>query len=206
METKLYFGPSKLQLVHPCGIRPDRFNRLVADGEMLPKVSVWAVLNQMTGHLRVSFEVASYQPLHVNESLSRGASQDGLWNWDVVEIFLQPNVSSPTYYEFVMSPLGQHFELEIFEPRVRTNPKFRSSARFHGFEVRNQGDQFFWNANMEIDLKTLGWKPETGRLKWNCFAILGNPSVSPGRSYWGLNLPEQAQPDFHLPKHFTALD
>ena len=201
MATDLILGPTPLGLVHPTQMREDRFGRLCVGGAELPRVTVVGRLETETGFFFCDFSIESKQPPFLNKELAIGVSQQGLWNWDVVEVFLQPNVSSSTYYEFVVSPLGQHFELEVFEPRRRVNPLFRSGARISA--VMGTGG---WRSSIKVDLRKIGWAPLTGRLKWNCFAILGQPDSAPGRSYWSLNLPEQTEPDFHLPQYFTPLD
>jgi hypothetical protein len=129
---------------------------------------------------------------NVNAKLPLGASQWGLWDWDVVEIFVRPS-SSPTYYEFQLSPLGQFFELEIFEPRKRFNREFKSGF---GHSVQTLGAG--WRAEFRIPLRELGWDGNPKHIVGNAFAILDDKP----RTYWSLYLPKQTKPDFHLPEYF----
>lgn len=145
--------------------------------------------------LVTSFEVRDQPPAFVNEALAIGSSQWGLWEYDVVELFLRVG-GAPTYYEFQVSPLGQFFELEVFEPRKRVNDKFSSGFTF---DVE-RASPTVWSARMRIPLKNLGWDERIESLRGNAFAILGEP-----RTYWSTGLPEQEAPDFHLPQYFIPL-
>ena len=82
--------------------------------------------------LRAEFVIEG--PTHTNPALPLGSPQWGLWEWDVVEVFVASTTASasgPTltpYYEYQVSPLGQHFELEILKPRVATNRAHRTNG------------------------------------------------------------------------------
>ncbi|MBI3542235.1 MAG: hypothetical protein HY075_03035 [Deltaproteobacteria bacterium] len=148
------------------------------------------------GRLSARFEVSG-QPSRVNAALPTDGPQWGLWDWDVVELFVAAS-KEPTYHEFQVSPLGQHFELEIFEPRKRFNRDFRSG--FTHSATRTADDR--WSAQLAIDLSKLGWTGERADVRGNAFAILGAPGA---KTYWSLSTPPQAKPDFHLPEHFKPL-
>jgi hypothetical protein len=145
---------------------------------------------------RARFEVSGSE-LNVNRELATGASQWGLWDWDVVELFMTARGSAARlpYYEFQVSPLGQYFELEVLEPRVRTNRSFVSGFR-HEAEVLGPDS---WRATLEIPLATLGWDGQPASLAGGAFAMTG---AKGRRAYWALNLPAQEKPDFHLPGFF----
>lgn len=149
------------------------------------------------GELQVDFEVRTPGPHFVNPALTGGVSHWGLWDWDVVELFL--SVSDECYYEFQVSPLGQFFELQIFEPRKRFDRTFHSpGARFTASSLTPQG----WCAQMRLPLQELRWDGNLRKLRGNAFAILGPPEQ---KTYWSLFLPQQARPDFHRPEFFQQL-
>ncbi len=149
------------------------------------------------GDLQVEFQVRTPEPLFVNPALTGKGSHWGLWDWDVVELFL--SVSDECYYEFQVSPLGQFFELQIFEPRKRFNRQFHSpGAKFTASSLTPDG----WNAQMRLPLQALRWDGNLRKLRGNAFAILGPPEK---KTYWSLFLPQQAQPDFHRPEFFQQL-
>jgi hypothetical protein len=179
---------TKLQLVHPAA-RPER-------------IEIEFEARLRGDRLEAVFDVRA-PALHANPQLGRDASQWGLWDWDVVELFLatEPGPAA-RYFEFQVSPLGQFFELEIFEPRKRFNRDFRSGFG-HGVELQADGwGDEHWQARMSIPLKTLGWRGNPADLRGNAFAILGEPSA---RTYWSLFLEPQQTPDFHLPDRFRPL-
>ena len=160
------------------------------------KVSVEFSLNET--YFTATFEVtAPYQT--TNPALSKSASQWGLWEWDVVEIFIAPHLANEKpakYFEFNVSPLGQFFELEIFRPRVDFNKNFRS-----GFIPKVSVVENKWTATLAIALTAIGFKKGM-TVSGNAFACLGKESE---RTYWSLFTPLQEQPDFHILEHFKPL-
>jgi hypothetical protein len=149
------------------------------------------------GLLRAEFRVEGPRP-RVNPALPVGVSQWGLWDWDVVEVFVSAGQANTPYLELQLSPLGQHVELLIHEPRRRWDAEFRSG--FRG-ETR-PWDGRAWTARFEVPLTPLGWNGDPVRVRGNFFAILGEPER---REYFSAFLPPQAQPDFHLPDRFRPL-
>lgn len=142
------------------------------------------------------FEVEGSQ-LVVNPDPPRGRSAWGLWETDVVEIFVRARAAEDRYFEFQVSPLGQHFELEIFEPRKRFNQDYASGGVFEA-QTAAKG----WSARIEVPLRALEWDGHRESLVGGAFACLGPKEA---RTYWGLWLPKQEKPDFHLPEHFRRL-
>lgn len=174
----------------------------------MPAVSTTAVAGVRMGvaleggggaqNLVACFDVYGHKP-RSNSALSLDRSQWGLWEWDVVELFVRANSRSPTYYEFQLSPLGQFFELEIFEPRKRFNQSFESGFRH---EVTPPDIEGRWRATFRIPLARLGWDGRPESIQGNGFAILGEPA---SKTYWSLHLPMQLKPDYHLPQYFRPL-
>jgi hypothetical protein len=165
-----------LKLVHPANIVKN--TAVSVDFELRDRALV------------ARFEVRGAAAPYVNKDLARDRSQHGLWDWDVVEVFVRPNPASSDYFEFQVSPLGQFFELQIHEPRKRVN------ARFHceGLEYSAY--------RLKIPLDPLGWDGRVESVTGGAFAILGEPRA---RTYWALFLPKQDTPDFHLPERFGRL-
>lgn len=168
-------------MVHPA-------ERPAAFGQARVEVQLHCTKTQLVAQ----FEVRE-QPIRANPAFSTESSQWGLWEWDVVELFVQASAAAPTYYEFQVSPLGQFFELEIFEPRKRFNRDFASGFRAHA-KTLSSAD---WNAELVIPLRAIGWDGDPQSLKGNAFAVLSS-------TYWSLFLPPQQKPDFHLPQYFKA--
>jgi hypothetical protein len=148
--------------------------------------------------LSARFQVRSARPVSSNPGLPSNQSQWGLWDWDVVELFVSCTPGRLPYYEFQVSPLGQHFELEIHEPRKRFNREFRSGFTYSARHLSG-GD---WDAEMSIPLTRLGWDGDPASITGNAFAILG---PSDARTYWSLFEGQQVKPDFHIPHRFHRL-
>lgn len=157
------------------------------------------------------FEVHAPLPLTINPKIPLGSSGKeawGLWETDVVEVFVSTRNESDKkgYWEFQISPLGQTFQLRVFEPRLRTSFEEKS-----GFSGRSQiVTPFHWRATLEVPLPLNGFDQRQragtesvgSELIGGAFACLG---PSDQRSYYGLFLPPQEKPDFHLPKYFGPL-
>jgi hypothetical protein len=148
--------------------------------------------------LSARFKIRSDGPASVNPKFATGGSQWGLWEWDVVELFVSCSSSRLPYYEFEVSPLGQFLELEILEPRKTVNRDFESGLTHL---VRRSGPNE-WEAEIGIPLDRLGWNGDPKTVSGNAYAILG-PKES--RTYWSLFLEQQEKPDFHLPQLFKPL-
>lgn len=169
-----------------------------AEKVKIPNSSVQVTWDAKPGFLNVEFRVQSPEAIRTHDEFPEG--NWGLWEFDVVELFIRA-VGTHPYYEFQLSPLGQPFELEITEPRKIWNTHYRS--RFKGSaQVLNDKE---WTASFEIPLDSLGAYVETCTslaLEGNFFAILGSPGA---RTYWSAFLPEQEQPDFHTPQYFKKI-
>lgn len=179
----------KLKLIYPEDCR-----------EQLPQVSFKSSI--FRDDLCFEFEVRAKE-LFTNATLPHEKPAWGLWDWDVVEVFIQPNLFKTDYYEFQLSPLGQFFELEIFEPRVSWNDHFRSNLKVES-QVEDKNDFYLWLAKLSVPKSVLGLMASTveNELKGNAFAILGSAE---NRTYWSLHGPRQSVPDFHRPQYFGKL-
>ncbi len=143
--------------------------------------------------LEVSFEVEN-----LNKTWNTSNKFDhlpmrnwGLWDNDVVELFLQPrssinDVNAP-YFEFQVSPLNQRFQLVIFEPRkVFFTPMIEFFASISVLEKNKWKITFvvpkFWTEKY---------------LYMGMFACLGKD-----REFFSANLNPESKPDFHRPELF----
>ncbi|MFZ4713546.1 MAG: hypothetical protein ACOYL6_07540 [Bacteriovoracaceae bacterium] len=124
----------------------------------------------------------------------------GLWNYDVVEAFLQvrntvDEVRAP-YVEVQVSPLNQSFNLIITEPRkIYYTPlelKFAHQVKLFETEAA-----YGFQANLSLEL------PWRGKFYFgNFFACLG---YGENREYFALNPNHESAPDFHRPELFASL-
>ena len=115
---------------------------------------------------------------------------DGLWNYDVVEIFLVGPVGG--YIELEFGPHGHYLGYELDGPRSVV-------GRFNleHYQTNILGDRWLGQATLNLR------KVPNQVVKWNAFAIFGEPSQ---RSHMCMSpLPGNA-PDFHQPAHFPVWD
>ncbi|WP_156108965.1 hypothetical protein [Hymenobacter sp. APR13] len=137
---------------------------------------------------------------NVNPSYSRTRYRDnwGLWEHDVVELFLQarpyPDVTSGPYLELQLSPLGQPFALVVEEP-VRRYAAPETLAFLH----ENVPGEASWRVRVAVQVP--GYAPGAP-LFGNLTACLGPAEA---RTYWGLQLNAGPEPDFHRPTDFRQL-
>lgn len=157
-----------------------------------------AAIHLEGSRLSARFQVRSARPISCNPDLPLNQPQWGLWDWDVVELFVSCTPGRLPYYEFQVSPLGQHFELEIHEPRKRFNRDFRSGFSYAARRLSATD----WDAEMCVSLDRLGWNGDPASVTGNSFAVLGPREA---RTYWSLFEEQQLKPDFHLPERFHPL-
>ncbi len=121
----------------------------------------------------------------------------GLWNFDVVEAFLQMRSSetelNAPYLEIQVSPLNQPFALIITEPRkVFHAPENLVMETFVELDEKN------WKAEFKV---TLPEEIKGTHLYGGFFACLGNGP----REFYALEPNLEAAPDFHRPDLFLSL-
>lgn len=199
----LYSKVFPLNLVHPhaglrCGFQDTKY-KLVAE----------VVLNNNSLDFLLSVE--NYQQPSRLHPASNRSSVPGLWDYDVLEVFLQVEQN---YFEFQLSPINQFFELEVIQPRVKTNAHFKSGF-VHYSHVQNRRWQALFRFNQTALQSMFGSIAFDmillERIKAGFFAILDCPTcVATGqldaeRLYYASFLPVQDKPDFHLPNFFKRL-
>lgn len=126
----------------------------------------------------------------------RGKSIWGLWDYDVVEVFIQyrhtfDEVSSP-YFELQLSPHNQKFSLLIHEPR-----RVYCSPLDLDWTSKSKLDQQLWNAEFKLTDPRF---QEIENLYFGAFAILGQDS----RQHYSLT-PKDRVIDYHRPQNFLKL-
>jgi hypothetical protein len=128
-----------------------------------------------------------------------------LWNFDVVEIFLQwrrnPLDFTAPYLECELSPDGNKLSLIIIRPRKRTATPWQWD-----YEFKHTKTDILWKAQLNIpiprDLPIMKETTSYPLLYGGAFACLG-----PGdkREYYALRPNAEDRPDFHRPELFIPL-
>lgn len=121
----------------------------------------------------------------------------GLWEYDVVEVFITKDKNPNHYLELQVSPLNQKLALEIFEPRKvfeKTNP--------HGVEVQAEATQVGFKANFTIPLNIIPGEEKI--VKANFHACLHNKEQNK-TYYFSMQANPETKADFHRPEYFVTL-
>lgn len=148
--------------------------------------------------LVVMFKVKTDSAFKVDEKFSKDSFDNwGLWETDVVELFIQPRISEDSsanpYFEFQVSPLGQPFALSITKPREEYE-LIKSSA----VKIFTQVDGHVWTSRFVIPSEFLN----SENVYLGLFACLGDGK----REFFGTNIDPEGRLDFHKPNRFIALE
>lgn len=119
----------------------------------------------------------------------------GLWDYDVVEVFISFSQNTP-YLEFQLSPLGQVFLLEIYRPRDDFKYPEHNLIQSE-IKVSEKG----WSFSMNIPLLQIpGYSKER-----NISDLYLNFHGCFFQEFLSLHLDPLDQPDFHRPNDFISL-
>jgi len=125
-----------------------------------------------------------------------------LWDRDVAEVFLQPDLSSPhRYWEFETSPNGMWIDLDIDldkPPGHKGNPQSRMKSR-----VNVDKKEKVWTAEIALPMEKLApnFDPQTD-WRVNFFRVEGPAEPRFYSSWQPTGTPK---PSFHVPEAFGKL-
>jgi hypothetical protein len=151
----------------------------------------------------LSWDLRTCEPLRVPSSPP--GFTDGLWQHDVVELFLAPAAlpeGPPRYLELEAGVAGHWLALSLSDVRVR-----RAELRDAGVAVRSEvsADGARWEGLMRVPLREIvavaGAPPWRGLIA----AVLGGGSPNAERCYLTSHALPGERPDFHQPRRWVAL-
>ena len=158
-----------------------------------PEVSVDYCIKK--GILQVEFQIKGHKNYFDSDQFSLiGWENWGLWNYDVVELFLTKSPLGP-YLEVQASAVGQKFALKVIKPRVETQKITGLDC-----EVESSVDSDGFRVNFTLNCDEI--PGEGSELYGNFHACLGEAAK---RNYYYLFLYSQARPDVHRPDLFKKL-
>lgn len=146
-------------------------------------------------HLLVEFDVITHKMYTNNKYTQESWDNWGLWDTDVVEVFIKKDALNLEYLELQVSPLNQKFALLIKKPREDFS---KASPKFTKIESLKTDKGF--RARFVIDYKDI--PGEGNELFANFHACLGPTDK---REYFSFNLNPEANPDFHRPEYFKSI-
>jgi hypothetical protein len=147
--------------------------------------------------------VCPYRKLNLRPSPSTTTETNGLWNWDVAEIFIGSDYHDiRRYKEFEISPQGEWTDLDI----NLDNPHHEDGWTWNsGFQVAARIDRKkkIWYGAMRIPLAAIDPKaPQAGsRLRVNLFRSQG-PLADKKLLAWQAPMSDT----FHVPERFGELE
>lgn len=148
-------------------------------------------------HLYLSARVG-FTALNVDQGRPTTEKSHGLWDHDVVELFVSPTTSGAPYVECEASPLGQWLDYRIEEPRVRVDREFQS-----GMRLRARLEERAFEIELALPFTALGGPPVPGaRWRANVYVAQG-PSHARRHLAWSPT--RTPTPDFHVPARFGWL-
>lgn len=160
---------------------------------------VVALLKEDAENYQFNFSVKkkSMTNWNTNPSFSTYKNDNyGLWEYDVVEVFIQSRSHSGSdstpYMEIQVSPLGQAFQLKIVEPRKKT--LYPPSLNW-AFSPTFSQDKNIWSVDINVAKSNFTEEIIYG----NLCACLG-PKES--RNFFALAAGAEPAPDFHRPGDF----
>lgn len=149
--------------------------------------------------------ICPYRSLNVFLPSQRDRPRRGLWDRDVVEMFLGDDWDDIRHYrEFEVAPTGDWIDLAIDLDRQRFDAEWRSGWKMVS---RIDEDAKIWYAAGQIPLKAVSRKPVLPGTRWraNLYRIDGQ-GPDPERRFmcWQPTCVANRDPN-HVPEHFGTL-
>ncbi len=145
-----------------------------------------------------------YSELNVFEPANHGAARVGLWDRDVVEMFIGDDWKNTGHYrEFEVAPTGDWIDLAIDLDRKSSDQTWRS-----GWETLARVDeaQRVWYAAARIPLKAVSDKPVTEGTKWRVnFYRIDGPGGNETRHFMCWQPTCDRKRGNHTPESFGTL-
>jgi alpha-galactosidase len=152
--------------------------------------------------LLIRFVANQSEPLITNSTIDKTRKAIGLWEKDVCEIFVAPNLVEPNrYYEFEVAPTGEWIDLAInWSPEKReTDWNYQSNMKT---AVKILEQKIIMA--IEIPWSAFGKTPKVGDV-WlaNMFRCIGEGETR-GYLAWQPTLTDV--PNFHVPQAFGKIE
>lgn len=155
-----------------------------------------------TEALIVRFDGKQHEPLIINDKPSLTEKTIGLWDFDVFELFIAPNIDEiESYYEFEGTPTGEWLDLKIRQSPGKRETDWDYSSGMSCFGVI---DVAAITVIMRIPWEAFGKRPEIGE-KWrgNLYRCIG---AGENRGYLAWQPTLTPQPNFHVPAAFGEFE
>jgi hypothetical protein len=150
--------------------------------------------------------VAPFDKITVDQNVVPDKSGDcwNIWDHDVVELFISDNSKIKTYFEFVISPLGQHIDISHTKNWLGQRKSFAGYTSGWQSAVRLDEQKKLWITEFRIPLKAINTSKSRSEnvFKFNAYRCNG---CDPDRAYLALYATYTPMPNFHVPERFEVL-
>jgi hypothetical protein len=152
---------------------------------------------------------AAYENLAVDTSIKADANGDcwGIWERDVVEVFIGDNADIKKYQEFVVSPLNQN--IDIRHNKNLSGEKSYDTSWNSGWDSKVVVDRASksYAAEIRIPFATLSKQAIVGgkQFRANFFRCAGSDKTG-DRAYLSAFATGTVTPNFHVPEKFGTLE
>lgn len=121
-----------------------------------------------------------------------------LWEWDVCEMFLAPDVNDPSkYFEFEVAPTGEWLDLRIHQQSEKRHTDWDFES---GMKTSAVIEHDLITTAFKVDWASLGAAPKEGDTwKGNLLRAVGRGN---GRGYLAWSATRTEKPNFHVPERF----
>ena len=146
----------------------------------------------------IRFSANQSEPLITSDAPNLKTKAIGLWDRDVCEIFIAPNLKETNkYYEFEIAPTGEWLDLKIHRLPEKRETDFEYDSGMQS-AARIETDKIVMA--MKIHWKAFGKAPRLNDVwKGNLFRCVGSGA---NRGYLAWSPTRTAQPNFHVPEAF----
>jgi len=150
----------------------------------------------------VRFEANQNEPLTISDTPNLKTKTIGLWDTDVCEIFVAPNLNEPNrYYEFEIAPTGEWLDLKIRQSLEKRETDFDYHSGMQS--AAKIGKDRILMA-IKVGWRAFGATPRAGDVwRGNLFRCVGSGAE---RGYLAWSPTKTAQPNFHVPEAFGEFE
>lgn len=148
--------------------------------------------------LYVRFQAAQHEPLIVSDTFDLTQKSIGLWDRDVCEIFVAPDLDQPNkYYEFEVAPTGEWLDVAL-----EVSPEGRAADWDYnsGMTVASRVENDKVISAIRIEWTAFDRTPHSAdEWRGNLYRCVGQ---DPTRGYLAWQPTHTAEPSFHVPSKF----
>ena len=152
--------------------------------------------------LFIRFDCKQNEPFVVNENPNITMEAENLWERDVCEIFIAPDLNEPErYFEFEIAPTAEWLDFAILHhPEKRETDKSYNAGMRTAAQIAENHFTVIFSIEFE---RAFGKKPKAGD-KWaaNLFRCVG---AEDERGYLAWQPTQTELPNFHVPAAFGLL-